>query len=109
MKIKNNTYLIIDPCYIKAVRYGTEMRFDALKQVATFNCDDGSYSVSAVIDGSREELGSIGVDSGRIWVLKAEFDCDVIEDSGFSGYILVNQKASDFEIECEVEDYDEDE
>lgn len=92
--IKMNTYdlLIIDPCYIKHIRVSrddNEDRFDGLKHLKTLHDgDDGEYGVC---DGNKP-LGMLGVDSGRIWVLSAEFPVEVEVDSGFSGEIYLENK-----------------
>lgn len=84
VQLKYNDLLVIDPCYIKSVKDDSgELRFDALKCVKTLHeGDDGSYVISA---GDTVEL--LGVDSGRIWVLRAEFDCTAELDAGFSRYL----------------------
>lgn len=87
IKLKTGNKLIIDPCYIKKVTgdFGAkEWRFDGLKCVKTlYEGDDGCYTVDFGVG-----TGDLGVDSGRIWVLEAEFDIVVDIDAGFSGYIL---------------------
>lgn len=81
--------LIVDPCYIKNIstRWNgfVENRFDGLKCIKTLHeGDDGCYQIS--VNGDIKELG---VDSGRVWVLHAEFGVDVELEDGFSGHILI--------------------
>lgn len=88
--MKRGDILIVDACYIKGVYgdYGdrNEPRFDGLKCAKTlWEGDDGVYTI---MNGDKE-LCRLGVDSGRIWALTAEFEIRVDIDSGFSGeYIL---------------------
>lgn len=92
VKMEYKDLLIIDPCYIKNVKSCGEDRFDGLKCVKTlYEGDDGMYNVFI----GETKVGEIGVDSGRIWALQAEFDIDVEVDSGFSGEILFKDKTSD--------------
>lgn len=88
IKLNYQDYLVCDPCYIKGVRCGGEPRFDALRCVEVLHCgSDGEYEV--------EWLGHtapLGVDSGRIWAMQAEFECEVEIDSGFSGHLVVRRK-----------------
>lgn len=89
IKLNYKDLLIIDPGYIKEVRTTfcdiTEPRFDALKLVKELHSgDDGEYEIRTS-DGSH----FLGVDSGRIWELSAEFECEVEVDSGLSGYIVI--------------------
>lgn len=92
MRIKAGQYLIIDPCYIKKVTDGSDIRYDALKLIKSWDVDDGAYELVYSVDMEDERLscsGELGVDSGRIWLLRAEFDCEVETDSGFSGELVV--------------------
>lgn len=85
LKMVAGERLICDPCYIKNVSYDGEPRFDALKCVKVLHDgDDGEYVVSCPIQEK-----ALGVDSGRIWVMEAEFDCDVEEECLLSGYMRV--------------------
>lgn len=95
-------YLIVDPGYIKKVTDGIDLRFDALKCVKTlWEGDDGVYRVC----NEKGLLKELGVDSGRIWILQAEFDCEVEIDCGLSDYILV----SDADIsKIYIENWEED-
>lgn len=90
LHMKYGDLLIIDPGYIKDVwlEFGGKMqRFDALKCVKTLHDgDDGDYLIS--VNGDIKELG---VDSGRIWVLRAEFDVNVLLDDGLSGHIHLDK------------------
>lgn len=86
IELKANDLLIIDPCYIKHAGFDGEPRFDALRNRAVIH--DGGDGEFYVKNGN-EELGYIGVDSGRIWVLSAEFGCIVDVDSGLSGEIVL--------------------
>lgn len=89
-----------DPCYIKEVvcRYNEQeqdLRFDALRTVKVLHDgDDGCFSL---LDNNNK-LCSLGVDSGRIWAMVSEFDCEVLVDSGFSGE-YVKQFSSEEEAE----------
>lgn len=83
IKLKYNDLLIIDPCYIKHIKND---RFDSLKHIKTIHeGDDGEYDI--YVDGKFED--SLGVDSGRIWVIQAEFNTEIEVDAGFSGYITI--------------------
>lgn len=95
IKVKYEEMLVVDPGYIRDVkdRYG-EPRFDALKHVKTVSeAGDGLYLVK--VGDKKHELG---VDSGRLWILKAEFDCDVTIDAGYSGYVRVPEGVAIDEI-----------
>lgn len=86
LELESKDILIIDPCYIKRVHFDGEDRFDALKCVKTLHDgDDGEFIVCA----GGWSIGEIGVDSGRIWVLQAEFGCTVDVDSGLSGEVHI--------------------
>lgn len=99
MKMKYNDLLIIDPCYIKSVKNSGEDRFDGLKCVKTLHeGDDGEYSV-AVEDRA---IGFCGVDSGRIWVLRAEFDIEVELDNGLSPYCYIESNGKEPEKVIEL-------
>lgn len=92
IKLNYQDLLIVDPCYIKNVKTFGEQRFDALKLVNVLHeGDDGEYPI---------ELASgckwLGVDSGRIWELMAEFECEVEVDSGMSGHIVVRKDDTDW-------------
>lgn len=83
--------LVTDPCYIKNVAYADKARFDALKLINTLHeGDDGCYIFKLRTHiGTPDEdtrLIELGVDSGRVWVLQAEFECTVTMDSGLSGH-----------------------
>lgn len=91
--------LVCDPCYIKGVKCGGENRFDALKCVETLHDgDDGEYGVKTA--GGTHYLG---VDSGRIWVMQAEFGCEVEIDSGLSGHLVIKQNDPDWGNDIEKE------
>ena len=81
IKLDSGDILISDPCYIKGVfgEYGgrKEWRYD------------GCFEVK----NRGEVLGDLGVDSGRIWAMVAEFPCEVEIHSGFSGHILIRNKS----------------
>lgn len=90
IKMNAGEWLICDPGYIKKVSYAGELRFDALRCVKVLHeGDDGIYEVITPYFSRY-----LGVDSGRIWVMRAEFDCEVEEDSGFSGYMKIPEKYS---------------
>lgn len=97
LKLKTNDCLIIDPCYVKQVTSCGNPRFDALRCVKVLHeGSDGCYGVE--LNSKLDWKGFICVDSGRIWVLKAEFDCEVEKDSGGSGFIKISGM-SDGDIE----------
>lgn len=96
-KIKYKQKLVCDPCYIKQVKCAGENRFDALKHVKTLHeGDDGCFEVRF-----RGEKALLGVDSGRIWVMVAEFDCEVEIDSGLSGHLVLPEDLPLKDIEGE--------
>lgn len=75
--------LVIDPGYIKNVSDGVDSRFDALRCVRVLHeGDDGGYTISV----NNKDYFEVGVDSGRIWVLEAEFSCKVEIEAGMSGF-----------------------
>ena len=79
--------LIVDPGYIKRVVFADELRFDALKLVEVLHeGDDGEFTVE-----TPRGVVMLGVDSGRIWKLQAEFDCKVELDAGLSGYCIIRK------------------
>lgn len=75
IKLQADQILIVDPCYIKSVKdsWG-DNRYDALALGKVWSVDDGSYSL--VIEGVCE-YEPLEVDSGRIWAVYAEFDCEI--------------------------------
>lgn len=82
IKLDAGDLLIIDPCYIKHVE---DERYDMLKlEKVVYEGSDGLIGVS--IDGLPIELG---VDSGRIWAMRAEFNGEVEVDAGLSGYHVI--------------------
>ena len=83
-----NDLIIIDPCYIKSIKDSTgATRFDGLRCVKVLHDgDDGIYNVYYLNpDKTRMDFGCVGVDSGRIWVMQAEFGKLEIETQ--SGYL----------------------
>lgn len=89
IKLNYGDILICDCGYIKEVSCEwngeKELRFDGLKLIKVLHeGDDGVYSVRA---GSK--TADLGVDSGRIWAMMAEFEIEVEIDSGLSGYLVV--------------------
>lgn len=88
VKLNYKDLLVVDPGYIKnVVSYGDEPRFDALRLVRVLHDgDDGEYCYHY-----DNELFALGVDSGRIWALQAEFECIVTLDAGLSGYKVLPQ------------------
>ena len=92
INIEYGDILICDPGYIKFV--GTEWsgelepRFDLLRcEKVLHEGDDGVYSVE--YNGEKHELG---VDSGRIWQMRADFGGTIQIDAGFSGYWLIRKE-----------------
>lgn len=87
VKLGTGDILIIDPCYIKEAKVSLkdeDHRYDALRLVeAIYDGDDGDIPFDF-----RGKSYCLGVDSGRIWALQAEFPCVVRTDSGFSGYAV---------------------
>ena len=91
VKVEYGDILIVDPCYIKTVwtTYGEEkeVRFDLLRcKRVRHNGDDGCFPVKH--NGVTRYLG---VDSGRIWEMEADFDGYVEIDAGMSGYWLIRK------------------
>lgn len=86
IKMKGGEVLVCDPGYIKGVwcYWGEEKepRFDALKLEKVLHDGDDGYFMVSVGDKAVE----LGVDSGRIWAMRAEFDVEVDIDAGLSGY-----------------------
>ena len=92
IKMKYKDLLIADPGYIRSVRCMDEDRYDGLKCVMTLHeGDDGYYEIFS----GDTSLGEVGVDSGRIWVMQAEFDIEVDIDSGLSGEIYIDSDRED--------------
>lgn len=86
IKLNCKDLLIIDPCYIKHIK---DERFDSLKHIKTIHeGDDGVYDIC--IAGKYRD--SLGVDSGRLWVIQAEFDTELDIDAGFSGFVTIATK-----------------
>lgn len=78
--------LICDPCYIKAVRHAGYERHDAFTTHSLYNGSDGEYRFRA-----GDEYFDLGCDSGRVWAMRAEFDVELVIDSGFSGYHIATK------------------
>lgn len=81
--------IVCDPCYIKRVscKWGGERedRFDGLRLVKSLHeGDDGEFDFKLY----GKEF-SLGVDSGRVWAMKAEFGIEVEIDAGLSGYTII--------------------
>lgn len=120
IKMETNDLLVIDPCYIKRVKepiayrngegYDYKDRFDGLKCVRTLlEGDDGDYEIYHCRGKDIDYLGTIGVDSGRIWVLKAEFNIEVDIDSGMSGEVHIHDEQGQIDpvrLEAELAPYD---
>ena len=81
--------IICDPCCIKGVESRGEVRFDALKVVKEISGDDGEYAVKV---GDEVEL--LTADSGRVWAMKAEFDCRVV----LSGGCIITHAVDDIKL-----------
>lgn len=85
LHLKTGDYLVCDPCYINQVIAHDSLRFDALKHVKTlYTGDDGEQDFYL----NEDKIYTLGVDSGRIWLMCAEMDCTVKIDSGFSGHYV---------------------
>lgn len=92
IKVEMGDVLIVDPCYIKNA--GTvwgekdiEPRFDLLRcEKVLHDGDDGEFPVEY-----NGETRYLGVDSGRIWQMVAEFEGTVELDAGFSGYWFIKK------------------
>ena len=85
IKLDYGDYLVCDPCYIKSVKCGGEYRFDALRcERVLHDGDDGEYRIV----GQNGDDAYLGVDSGRIWVMQAEFGVEVEMDAGLSGFMV---------------------
>lgn len=89
MKLNYNDTIIIDPSYIRSVKDSAgDNRFDALKHIKTLHDgDDGEFPITYTTSDGEAHTEWLGVDSGRIWLLRAEFGCDVDIDAGPSGCI----------------------
>lgn len=99
IKLDYTDVLVCDPCYIKSVKSDGEDRFDALKCVHTLHDgDDGEYGVKTT-SGTHY----LGVDSGRIWIMRAEFGCEVEIDSGISGHLVIKKDTPDWCDNIELE------
>lgn len=85
IKLNYKDYLVCDPCYIKEVRSGERTRFDALRCIEVLHDGD---DVETRVEWRGQEAW-LGVDSGRIWAMQAEFDCEIDIDSGLSGHLVV--------------------
>lgn len=100
IKMNYGDRLIIDPCYIKFVKStnGNTPRFDALRtERVLWDGEDGEFEIRHEDEGS---FGSIGADSGRIWIMKAEFDITVDVGSGFSGHkVLTSERDKQLDLE----------
>lgn len=99
-KLKVGEYLICDPCYIEMVEgtFRAEPRFDALRCVKVLHeGDDGSYAVEYKNEKGEHEDMVLGVDSGRLWLMRAEFDVDVRIDSGLSGHAIIKNPKLDID------------
>mgnify|MGYP004448004499 CR=1 FL=1 len=78
INLKSGELLVVDPCYIKCVSDGKDDRYDALKHIKTIHeGDDGYYDIIYNDAEGNSQVISLGVDSGRLWVTKAEFGCEV--------------------------------
>lgn len=98
IKLNYKDALICDPGYIKNVQFGGEPRFDALRcDKVLFEGDDGCYTIE-----TSENRYLLGVDSGRIWVMTAEFGCEVELDAGLSGYIVLKANTPEWGNDIEV-------
>lgn len=96
LELRKNELLIVDPCYITNVtaRNDDTPRFDALVRVKTLH--DGDDGVYVVKYGDEEH--ELGVDSGRLWVMKPESGCKVELDAGHSGYITTEAELDTIEL-----------
>lgn len=91
IKVNDGDILIVDPCYIKTVwtEWGgeKEIRFDLLRcEKVLHEGDDGEFPVKY-----NGETRYLGVDSGRLWKMVADFDGYVELDAGLSGYWLIKK------------------
>lgn len=99
IKLQYGDILVIDPCYIKSVKSCGDLRFDGLKCVKTlYEGDDGCFDVYR---GDEKMYEGLGVDSGRIWALVAEFEVDIELDAGYSGYVSI-MNVSDYSKKAQV-------
>lgn len=72
--------LICDPCYIKSVSHNGYLRYDAFITKSLYDGSDGEFRFRA-----KDDYFDLGVDSGRVWAMQAEFPVEVVIDAGFSG------------------------
>lgn len=87
VKLDYKDLLVVDPCYIKDITTLGEQRFDALRLVRVLHDgDDGVF-----LYHYDNEPFDLGVDSGRVWALQAEFECEATLDAGYSGYKVIPQ------------------
>lgn len=92
IKLEYQDLLICDPGYIKSVACSGEPRFDALRCVEVLHDgDDGEYPIE-----TASGCHWLGVDSGRIWKMQAEFGCEVEIDSGLSGHLVIRKGDKDW-------------
>ena len=55
VELKCGDYLICDPCYVKRVTFGDDLRFDALRCVKVlFEGSDGEYDITIEGDNPGE-------------------------------------------------------
>lgn len=86
VRLEYGDAIIIDPGYIRGV-YGEwdgvlEPRFDGLRCAKVLHDgDDGYYNIT--LNGKK--IAGLGVDSGRIWLIEAEFGVYLDIDAGLSG------------------------
>ena len=97
LKLEYGDILVVDPCYVKNVATKwdgqKEQRFDGLRcGKVLYSGDDGCFDVW----NKDFRLGSLGVDSGRIWAFVAEFEVEVEVDSGLSGHIVLRNKGENY-------------
>lgn len=83
MQLNYKDIIIVDPCYIKSVKDGSgKFRFDALKHVKTLHDgDDGEYPITYTDADGEQTTEWLDVDSGRIWMMQADFGCIVEVDN----------------------------
>lgn len=91
IKVEMGDRIICDPCYIKTVwtewNDEKDVRFDLLRcEKVLHDGDDGCFDVEY-----NGKTNALGVDSGRIWQMVADFGGYVEIDAGMSGYWLIRK------------------
>ena len=120
IKMKKDDLLIVDPCYIKSIKCKGRNGYDALRCVKVFYGEPetqhyilNGFDINSLPEWAKKYLvekdtpyiwpksfskkliGTLGMSSGRIWVMHAEYDVNVKIDSGLDGGCLLKNNVSD--------------